>query len=585
MVRSNNRASNLLCQASTALAVVFVLQLIWAQASLAEHIKDLHQSLTLGANGKLGVDESVSVDFGKTGATSFCRRIATLYKRSGRLCSVAVYVKGVTDAAGKEVDYDTKSVQNYEYIVVGDGHTPMLGQHVFNFKYDIIHGVNFVSGQPELFYSALGREWTSPIDKVKVTLALASNQGGLANKAVGYVGSFGSKKRARLKNDHSNARLTVEAEKFPPGQDLLLVLPLPNGSVEKGTLPDALTELYETSKLAFILPGATFLLLVLLWLLIGSDQRFGKAPSFTLGAPWQPPRELSPAELGSVLDESCEDKDIITTIADLGARGYLAIRETPNHGLMGYGTIDYEYSQPPQPVKGMLKPHEEFFLDVIFTGRTKVYLSDMHGYLFDYMPMFRKKILQGLTTDKYFARNPQSDRDYFVSTAVWVLAFGAALFAYSVFIVDTHKIASYGVLISGVLILLFSGVMPKRTRKGVAAIQQSHTFEHFIMHAQDEEIEAALQKDNTIFYRMLPYTLVLGGAEFWAHKFKALIKDPPTWYIALDQEEGEPFNTEVFVRKLLAAMKSFEYVASLKPENKPGQGQSHISHASSRNLP
>ncbi|MBS1994296.1 MAG: DUF2207 domain-containing protein [Cyanobacteria bacterium SZAS LIN-3] len=575
---------DLLLRATSALVLLFGGLFVCPPGALAEHVKELHQSLTLGPSGRLVVDETVAVDFGKAGSTSFCRRIVNLYKRSGKLCSLGIFVKGVTDGWGKEVEYKTRSADGYEYVIIGDGRTPLVGQHVFKINYDVIHSVNFVSGQPELFYSVLGREWTGPLDKVKVSMTLAPAQAALAGKAVGYVGNFGSKKHARLKHDRSGNVITVEGEKFVPGQDLLLVLPLPAGSIEKGALPDALTEIYETSKLAVLLPLGTLAVLFLLWLLIGSDQRFGKAPSFTLGAPWQPPSELTPAELGAVMDESCEDKDVATTIFDLACRGYLAIRELPNHGLTGYGTIDYEFSQPPQPVQGILKAHEEFFLNIIFTGRNKVYLSDMHGYLLDYMPVLRKQILQGLTKDKYFARNPQADRDYFATTAACVLAFGAALFAYSTFIDDSYKIGSYGILISGLLIFAGSGVMPKRTRKGVAAIEQGHTFEHFIMHGSDDDMAAALEKDPTVFYRLLPYTLALGGAEFWAHRFKKLVSQPPAWYTTLGQTDGsESFDTELFVRHLLNAMKAIETVCAMKPERKISDN--HISRASSRNLP
>jgi hypothetical protein len=324
---------------------------------------------------------------------------------------------------------------------------------------------------------------------------------------------------------------------------------------------------------------------LILWFFIGSDQHFGKAPTFTLGAPWQPPRELTPAEIGAIMDESCDDKDIVATIFDLACRGYLAIRETPCHGLMGYGSKDYEFSQPPQPVKGILKAHEELIVNVIFTGRNKSYLSDMHGYFFDYMPILRRQILSGLAKDKFFARNPQADRDYFVTAASCVLAFGAGLYAYSVFAADTYKIASYGIIISGLLVFMASGIMPKRTRKGVAAIEQCHTFEHFILHAKEEEIEAAAVHDPTIFYRLLPYTMVVGMAEYWAARFKHLIKDWPPWYISMEEAEGkaQEFDTETLVKELLACMHAIGQMATTRPEHKAGA--SSRSTVSSRNLP
>jgi hypothetical protein len=209
----------------------------------------------------------------------------------------------------------------------------------------------------------------------------------------------------------------------------------------------------------------------------------------------------------------------------------------------------------------------------------------MHGYFFDYMPIFRKQILTGLTKDKFFARNPQADRDYFITSGACVLAVGAALFAYSVFGVDTFKIESYGIIISGVLIVISSGVMPKRTRKGVAAIEQTHAFEHFILHAPEKEIEAAIGHDPTVFYRLLPYTMVLGMAEFWADRFKHVIKEWPPWYISIEQAVGsaDSFNTEILVRELLASMQAISHAAQTRPENKGGHSSS--SGGRSHNLP
>ncbi len=395
--------------------------IVWPQASLAERINSLHQDLILGKTGQLAVDETITVDFGKAGPTTFSRHIATLYKRSGTLCSLAVYVKGVTDGQGQKLFYRSMDQHGWETIQVGEGHSPLTGLHVYKLSYDVINSVNFVSGQPELFYSVLGREFEAPIDKVSVALSLAPEQGVQVARTVGYVGKYGGKKHARTK--FSGSKVDIASEKLGPGQDLIVVLPLPHGAVTRSGLPDALSEIYETCKLAVLLPAGTLVMLFLLWLFIGSDQHFGKAPTFTLGAPWQPPRELSPAEIGTVLDESCEDKDVIATIFDLASRGYLAIRETPNHGAHGYGEKDYEFSQPPQPVTGILKAHEELFINAIFTGRNKVYLSDMQGYLIDYLPMLRKMIMTGLTKDKFFAPQPPGRQKLFCQ--LWLIGPGS----------------------------------------------------------------------------------------------------------------------------------------------------------------
>jgi hypothetical protein len=326
--------------------------------------------------------------------------------------------------------------------------------------------------------------------------------------------------------------------------------------------------------------------LILIWLLLGSDQRFGKAPSFSLKALWQPPLELTPAEAGTVIDESCDDKDIIATVLDLANRGYLAIRETPCHGLVGYGSKDYEFSQPPQPVIGTLQAHEELLLNVIFTGRNKAYLSDMRGYLIDYMPLFRQEIQKRVTIDRYFARNPQADRDYFVNSGIFVGAVGALFYAYSVIATDTYKMASVGLIIAGALIFAASPIMPKRTRKGVAAVEQLHKFEHFILSASDQEIAAALEQEPGIFYRLLPYAVVHGMGAQWAARFKNRLCAAPGWYTSIEQLEqsvGEGalkeqrFDSENFYQDIALCLKAINLVAVTKAEHKSDKRRPTIS--------
>ena len=532
-----------------------------------EHVREVRQNVSLGPHGKLTVDEYVAVDFGKSNQLVFYRHIPTLYKRAGKICSYEVYVKGVHDEAGKALPFRSRQIQSYESIIIGDARTPLNGLHQFKLDYDLINGVNFVSGKPELFYSALGPEWTSPIDHLTLNVNVGANQNGLLKHAVAYIGSIGAKKHARLAQTSDG--LQIACEKIPSGQDVILVAPLPAGSIMQTALPDQFSDLFETSQFAFFLPAATFVFLIILWLLIGSDQRFGKAPSFKLGAVWQPPSELSAAELGTIIDESCDDKDILVTIFDLAERGYIAVRETPRHGLEGYGTKDYEFSQPPQPVKGELKAHEEFILNVIFVGRNKAYLSDMDGYFSDAFPTLRKQIQQGLTKDKYFARDPQADRDYFVMTGSFITACGAMIYAYSIFVTDIHKMASVGVIVAGALIFAASGVMPKRTRRGVAAVDQIHKFEHFILSADHRAIDAAYEQDNNVFYRLLPAAVVLGMGEYWASKFKHLILQPPFWYTSMEQLEGESsFDTESFVQQLLHCLKAVNGSALTKHKQK-----------------
>jgi len=570
--------------------VALLLALLFActyKSCLAARVKEVRQNINLDGNGRLAVEETVTIDQGAVSAP-FIRRIATLYKRAGQVCNRSAYVKSVADAAGHPLPFTSKNAQGYEIISVAATAADATSKQPVRtivLKYDLTNSVNFVAGKPELFYSALGREWSEPIDKVTLTINLLPSQSALASHTTSYIGAFaaGNHKHGRTKID--GTAVHVSCDHLASGVDLIAVVPLPQSTVTANNWQHILADLYQTSKLAVLLPVGTLAALFLLWLLIGCDQRFGKKPVFVLDAPWQPANDVSPAEVGAIIDETCDDKDILATIFDLAQRGYLAVREVPSHGAVNYGQKDYEFSQPPQPVKGELKAHEELIINVIFSGRNKSYLSDMRGYFFDYMPILRNQVLTGLARDKYFARNPQADRDYFVSFATCIMGLGAVLFAYSVIISDTYKTLSYSIVLSGLLILLASGFMPKRTRKGVAVIEQTHHFEHFILHSKDREIEDAFERDPSVFFRFLPHAIVLGMAEFWGARFKAVVKTYPLWYTSLEQIEGQSqyFDSEILVREIIFALEAIQRIANAHPENKTTSSKS--SPGSSRNLP
>ena len=81
--------------------------------------------------------------------------------------------------------------------------------------------------------------------------------------------------------------------------------------------------------------------------------------------------------------------------------------------------------------------------------------------------------------------------------------------------------------------------MPKRTRKGVAAVDQIHKFEHFILHASDKEIAAAHEARPRSFlsaFALRPG--VLGMGEFWADRFRGHVTLEPQWYTTMEAIEG-----------------------------------------------
>ncbi|NIP92549.1 MAG: DUF2207 domain-containing protein, partial [Akkermansiaceae bacterium] len=64
--------------------------------------------------------------------------------------------------------------------------------------------------------------------------------------------------------------------------------------------------------------------------------RHGRDPEQRSIAPaYEPPEGMTPAEMGTLIDNRPDSRDIISTLVDLAVRGYVKIEETEEEKLLG----------------------------------------------------------------------------------------------------------------------------------------------------------------------------------------------------------------------------------------------------------
>ena len=51
---------------------------------------------------------------------------------------------------------------------------------------------------------------------------------------------------------------------------------------------------------------------------------------------YEPPPGMSPAEAGTLIDDTIDPRDITSTIVDLAVRGYMKIEETVDNVLLSF---------------------------------------------------------------------------------------------------------------------------------------------------------------------------------------------------------------------------------------------------------
>ncbi len=96
-----------------------------------------------------------------------------------------------------------------------------------------------------------------------------------------------------------------------------------------------------------LLPFWTLAVMFTLWYYKGRDPDPGRS----VAPMYEPPKDMTPAESGTLLDDSLDPRDITSTLIDLAVRGYVKIEQIETPGLFRHGK-DYVFH--------LLKPSAEW---------------------------------------------------------------------------------------------------------------------------------------------------------------------------------------------------------------------------------
>jgi uncharacterized membrane protein len=105
-----------------------------------------------------------------------------------------------------------------------------------------------------------------------------------------------------------------------------------------------------------------------------------------------------------------------------------------------------------------------------------------------------------------------------------------------------------GLVISALIIMAFSFIMPRKTQKGIDTYIRILGLEEFIKTAEKDRLKF-YEKEN-IFEKVLPYAIALGLADKWAKACEGIFNTNPSWYHSSDPNFVHNFNTYYFLRSL-----------------------------------
>lgn len=522
-------------------------------------IDDFHSLLTLKENGVVEVAETIAVDFAGQQKHGIYRDLPYVYldSQGGKTYTTVkvVDVRQNQEKARYKVEYGQANLR----IRIGDPDKTVSGRQTYQLTYTVVGALTAYGTYDELYWNVTGNDWAVPIEHASATVRLPKD--GIEQTSC-YEGPVGSQQACTMGGQTPSQVDFTVAHALSAGQGLTVAVGYTKGllPILKGEPPPTVANrLFSLpSLLAFVLvtvPG--WVLVARLWWRKGRDSRFSRddedgEEELPLGVrevaavEFAPPFNLRPAEIGTLLDEGADTRDVSATVIDLASRGFLTVTEEPTSSMLGMVKgAEYTLVKTDKPWKGLLG-YEQKLLEGLFTGRESVKVSELQDSFYKTLEEVKGEMYEEMVRKQYFTANPHKVRIKYLLIALGFGVLAWLLFVQAVALMSGILFglaAAIGAL--GVTVLLLVKAMPKRTAAGREAFRQSKGYELFITKAERYR-QQFFEKEN-LFTEVLPYAVMFGVAQ----KFAKALKDmgvpvqQPAWYTGTHAFNPVAFGTSM----------------------------------------
>lgn len=480
--------------------------------------------------GQMHVVEKIKVDFTDNNH-GILRAIPASYKKQ----PLNVHINSVTSETGAPAQYTSSTQNDNDVLKIGDPNRTVTGNQEYTIDYTLQNVITFYGDHDELYWDVNGDQWNQPFTHVHATLHLPSGIS-VTNSPVCYTGPFGTTDHTDCTARQSAGEIIADAANLDAGFTLTFVVGFGKGYFHPVQLADLWHD-YGLYAAEFVAPmvligGAGFLW----WWRRGRD---AKGTGIIIPQ-YDAPDNLSPLEVGTLVDFKVDNRDITATIIDLAIRKYLRIVE--------------------QDKRVLLSKTKQFSIDILKTDLSGLnqWESQLMGALVSEADNGSVSLSKQLPSLRVAVRAIKksvdaslAERGYFVSSPYRYLALPLAAILVLVWVFTPSGITALtpgtflggGAAIGAMIFAVFYHFMPARTAKGVAANEYAQGLKLYLNVAEKDRLKMLQSPDAPymqrasapaqtveLFEKLLPYAIVFKVENEWAKKFESMYQTPPDWY-------------------------------------------------------
>ena len=507
-------------------------------------IKNFDEQVVVHRNSSIDVTENIQVQFIGGPWHGIYRTIPIQY-RDPEGFNYTLFMENVS--ARNSDEYPFKVEQSHEggylklkiYVPNADNSTQTI-----ILRYQVLDALRYFSDHDEFYWNVTGQEWDAPIQSASARIELPEGASGV--RAVAYSGAYGA--RTQDANVSVNGNVVELYSTAPLGyhQGLTVDVGLDKGVVQEPTAAQDISLFLRSNWPLLVFPIAAFLLMFWLWWTRGRDPERD-----AVTVQYDPPDQLTPAECGTLVDDSVDMRDVTATLVDLGVKGYITIEQKDHSGLLSHHRDYVFHLRKPADQWRNARPHEAAMLAALFYGGeapvdfsaaassgpglkamsqqdsssgsgaassssapsaaaapsatddsavsggaanfdgglVSVALSDLQNHFYTQLPGIRDRVFDALVMDGYYLHRPDTVRQGYLG--------GGLVIGLMIFIVGNWWAARSGMssltwivaaVLTAAIICLFGWFMPARTRTGAQTYAKVLGFEDFLGRVESDRI-------------------------------------------------------------------------------------------------
>ncbi len=493
-------------------------------------INRFHSDITIYPDSSILVKERIDVSFHRS-RHGIYREIPFQYRDDfGKVMETPMKVFSVKDGSGKSWKYQVRKMGPLVNIRIGDENRYVSGNQTYVITYRVENGILFFDDHDELYWNVTGNEWKEPIREASANVTLATKNKSKDLWAAGYTGRYGSKESESVWETHENAGQFSAKRTLNSGEGLTIAFGWDKGLVAPpSSWKKFLWALHMKENWVFLLPILSLISMLLLWKKRGRDPKVRESIPVTYAPPQFDKQPLIPAEVGTLLDERLDPRDITSTIVGLAVKGYIRIEETKKEGFLSDKT---DYSLKKVKDHGdQLTAFEVELMKSLFSESlpgTIVLVSGLKNKFYTHLKVLKKTLYGELKRKGYFLSNPESVRNQYAVGGIIILFIGVFVLAFLT--PDSPGKSVFASILTGLPVIAIGRFMPAKTRAGASAYMDILGFQEFMNRAEKDRLERMGDKD--LFSKFLPYAIALDVADNWAKAFEGIYQEPPDWYVS-----------------------------------------------------